>query len=258
VTDTDRGLDLLLAELNPVREEALPLPVDSLEAQDLYRSITGSPYSGRAPRRYRRPWLIPGIAAVLVALGFGTEGLFASHSPPTPSIGVLCYAGPSVASKEVPVSLDAAGPVPSCERAWSEGKLGAGPVPLLVACESLAGLPAVFPSAVGADVCGQVGLPPLQAGASSLRTTTTTSPPATTVPKTALPPGLQEAVVGQMRSQCMSADVAKATLTALLANARVPWTIVEGAFPPGRPCASPAFDYPYQRLILVGVPPPSS
>jgi hypothetical protein len=260
VTDTDRSLDLLLAELNPVREERLPLPVDSVEAQDLYRHITGSPYSGRAPRRYRRPWLIPGIAAVLVALGFGGEGLFASHPRPLPpAASVRCYTGPSLASRDVLVALDGAAPVPSCEEAWSQGKVGAGPVPaLLVACASQPGSVAVFPSAAGADVCGQLGLVPLQAGASSLRATTTTSPPATTVPGSALPPGLQDAVVGQMRSQCMTADVAKATMVALLANAHIAWTVVVGAFPPGRPCASPAFDYAYQRLILVGVPPPSS
>jgi hypothetical protein len=173
---------------------------------------------------------------------------------------VLCYAGPSLHSREVPVQVDLDSFVASCAQAWSAGKVGPGTVPLLVACETPQQAVAVFPSAPGADVCSELGLTVLPPGLTNLpaEATTTTSPPATTVPKGTLPPGLQAAIVGQMRSQCMSATVAKATLTALLANARVPWAVVVGAFPPGRQCASPAFDEAGQRLILVGVPPPSS
>lgn len=254
--DDEHLVDELFARLNPVDEAELPLPSESLSAQALIGHITGTHRSARTLKRRRRyRWLIPAVAAVL-AVGFGAGsaygGLFASKV--TQRLVVLCYSTSNMSGKAVAVAATDQGPIASCQGAWNQGHVGSGPTPLLVACVTHQGVAAVFPSPPGASVCAQLGLPPLAAGATSPNATTTTAP-STTLPSGAMPLALRNAIVSQMQAQCLSASLAKKTLDLLLANAGVHWTVTVGAFPPGRPCASPGFDETDHTVVVVGIPP---
>jgi hypothetical protein len=127
----------------------------------------------------------------------------------------------------------------------------------MVACVTAQGIAAVFPSAPGADVCGQLGLPALPAGANSLpHAFTTTVTPTTVVTANGLPAALRDAIITQMRTTCFSARDALATVTGLFANAKVSWHVsIPTPFPPGRPCASPGFDEADSTVVLTGIPP---
>lgn len=254
--DDHGDIDELMAQLNPVDEDDLATPAESVSAQALYGHITGASLASPHRRRRRRRVLLPVVAAVVAVLGFGAGGAYAGlfGNQVTQRLAVVCYAGPSLESEAVPVAATSAGPVAACAGAWTAGHLGRGPVPLLVACVTHQGLAAVFPSAPGADVCTQLGLPALPAGTSSLSSATTVAP-TTTPPPGALPLSLKNAIVTQMQSQCLSAAAAKDTLTRLLANAGVDWSVRIGAFSQQRPCASPGFDEADHQLVIVGIPP---
>ncbi len=258
MNDHDADLDQLLEASNPVQEEQLPLPVDSPSAQLLYEKITGIPYAGSTSRRARRPRLGPSLAAFLTITALGIGGAYAYGAISqhvTERLAVTCYAGSNQRSEAVQVSADSGGPVATCTRAWAEGHVGAGPAPLLVACVTPQGVAAVFTSAPGADVCSQLGLPPLPAGATNLHAATTVST-STTVATGTLLPSLRDAIISQMQTSCISASAAEVTISRLLAKADVHWTVVVPApFPAGRPCASPGFDETNNRVILTGIPP---
>jgi hypothetical protein len=255
MTDTDAQLDRLLAEINPVDTALLPLPVESLEAQALYARITGNPYAGRAPKRHRRAWIVPGIAAIVAFLGLGAggayAGFFSSHN--VTRLAVLCYSGDNLRSTAVPVTQGSDGPLSACRDAWEIGHVGEGKTPdLLAACVNPEGVTAVFPSAVGANVCAQLGLPVSTAGVLSSRSTAGS----TSAPQSgALPPGLQQAIISQLQSQCMGVKQAETSLSQLLTNAGVHWRVVVGGeFSSARPCASPGFDEPDRHLVITGIP----
>jgi hypothetical protein len=256
VSDTDRELDNLLRTANPVDEGRLPLPSESPGAQLLYEKITGTPYGGSA-RRARRRWAGPGLAALIAVAGGGGIAAYAIASHVTTHLAVTCYAAPSLQSHRLVVQVEPAGPVATCSRAWADGHLGPGPVPLLVACATPQGAAAVLPAPPGADVCGQLGLPALSAGAASLSSTT---PPSTSPPTAAagtMPPAVRDAIINDLRTTCASSAQAELALTKLLAKANVHWTVVTPTpFPTGRPCASPAFDEDGRRVVLTGIPPP--
>jgi hypothetical protein len=257
MSDTDRELDNLLRTANPVDENRLPMPSESPGAQLLYEKITGTPYGGSG-RRVGRRWRGAGLAALLTVAGGGAVAAYAISSHVTTHLAVTCYAAPSLESHALVVQEEAAGPVASCGRVWADGRLGPGPAPLLVACATPQGVAAVLPSAPGADVCGQLGLPALPAGASSLSTTT---PPATsTTPATdaagTLPSAVRDAIINDLRSTCVTSADAALAISKLLAKANSRWTVVTPTpFPTGRPCASPGFDEAGQRVVLTGIPP---
>ena len=262
MTAPDRNLDDLLRAANPIAEDQLPLPSESPTAQLLYEKITGTPYAGSpvvaASRVRRRRWLGPGVAALLALAGGGAAGAYAVATRLHTHLAVSCYAGPSLQSTVLAVAAGPEGPVTACARAWDKGSVGPGPTPLLVACLTPQGVAAVFPSAPGADICGQLRLPPLPAGAASLDTTTTAASAPTTATPGTLPPDLRDAVVANLRATCLPAAEAELTITKLLAKAGVAWTVVTPTpFPNGHPCASPGFDEGNHRVVLSGVPPPS-
>ena len=257
MSDTDRELDDLLRAANPIDEGDLPMPSESPSAQLLYEKITGTPYSGIA-RRAKRRWRGLGLTALLAVAGGGAAAAYAISSHVTTHLAVTCYDAPSLESHALVVPAEAAGPVATCSRAWAAGRLGTGPVPLLVACATPQGVAAVLPSALGADVCGQLGLPALPAGASSFSSTTATTA-APTPPTDAagtLPPAIRDAIIEDLRSTCASSADAERAITKLLAKANVTWTVVTPTpFPSGRPCASPGFDEDGKRVVLTGIPP---
>lgn len=260
------NIDELLAHLNPVHDEDIAAPSESVTAQALYEHITGRSLLGPPKKslpRTRR-WLIPLIAAVTL-VGFGAggaayAGLFGNTV--TQRLAVLCYSAPSTSAQYVPVATTSEGPVASCAQAWEEGHVGGGPTPLLVACVNHQGVVAVFPSPPGASVCAQLGLPALPPGVTGSGSTTTTARPSVTLPPGSMPAALRDAIISQMQAQCLSAPVAERTLTLLLANAGVSWTVSVGAFSPARPCASPGFDEIHHQVVIVGIPrlasPPTS
>lgn len=256
MSDHEPDLDQLLEATNPVDENRLPLAAESPTAQLLYEKITGTPYGGKPSRASRRRWLGPGLAALIAAGGIGGATAYAvANNHVTQRLAVACYAGPSEQSEQVAVNAESDGPVATCTHAWEQGHVGSGPVPLLVACVTPQGVAAVFPSAPGADLCSQLGLPSLPAGATSLNATTT-SAPNTTLPAHTLSPTLENAIISQLRATCLTASQAQASLTAILTKAHTGWTvIIPTPFPPGRPCASPGFDEPTRQVILTGIPP---
>ncbi|MDQ1399193.1 MAG: hypothetical protein QOK20_1125 [Acidimicrobiaceae bacterium] len=259
MSDTDRELDNLLRAANPIDEGGLPMPSESPSAQLLYEKITGTPYGGSA-RRPQRRWKGLGLAALLAVAGGGAAAAaaYAISSHVTTHLAVTCYGAPSLESHALVVPAEAAGPVATCSRAWADGRLGTGPVPLLVACATPQGVAAVLPSALGADVCGQLGLPALPAGASSFSSTTAPTAPPTPPTDAAgtLPPAVRDAIIEDLRSTCSTSADAERAITKLLAKANVKWTVVTPTpFPTGRPCASPGFDEDGKRVVLTGIPP---
>lgn len=260
MTDSDRELDDLLRAANPVDEGGLLMPSESPSAQLLYEKITGTPYSGR-PRPARRNWMGRGLAALIAVAGGSAVAAYAISSHVTTHLAVTCYAAPALQSHRLVVQAEAAGPVATCSRAWADGRLGTGPVPLLVACATPQGVAAVLPSAPGADVCGQLGLAALPAGAASLSSTT---PPtaALTLPTNAagtLPLAVRDAIIDNLGSTCASSAQAELAITKLLAKANVNWTVFTPTpFPAGRPCASPGFEEDAKRVVLTGIPPISA
>jgi hypothetical protein len=259
---TDRkspdALDLLRAA-NPVPEDMLPLPAESEAAQQVYERITGTPYTGkRVPQsRFRHRRFLPPIAAIFVALSVGGIAAYSfSSTTVTHHFAVECYSQPNLSSGAAAVDATSAGPVATCSQAWREGHVGSGPLPLLVACITPQGVAAVFPSVRGADVCGQLGLPALPAGSTSLTTGATSTTSSTALTAEGLPTSLRDAIVSQLRSSCQSADQAKRILTILLTKAAVPWhVVVPTPFPADHPCASPGFDEANQEIVLTGIPP---
>lgn len=264
MSDTDRELDNLLRAANPIDEGGLPMPAESPSAQLLYENITGTPYGGSV-RRARRHWRGPGLAALLALAGGGAVAAYALSNHVTTHLAVTCYAKASLESHALVVQAEAAGPVATCSRAWADGRLGtgtdAGNVPLLVACATPQGVAAVLPSALGADVCGQLGLPALPAGAASLSSTTppTAAPPPPTDAAGTLPPAVRDAIINDLRSTCASSAQAELAITKLLAKAGVKWTVVTPTpFPTERPCASPGFNEDTKGVVLTGIPPISA
>lgn len=264
-TDDITELEELLARANPVRESDLPDATESLSAQALYHYITGdtlNPSVDRLPPKCRRIWrgrrvLVPISATILALAGFGVGGAYAGFftNQTTDRLDVLCYSTPSLQGTQLAVAATAQGPVVTCAQAWAKGQIGSGPVPLLVACVNDQGVAAVFPSAPGASVCAELGLPPLPAGATSVAATTTTVVPSAATPHGSMPPQLRDAIVTQLQQQCLSGAAAKLSLMRLFANDDIDWTVTVESFPPGRPCASPGFDESTRTVVLSGIPP---
>jgi len=251
------NLDDLLRAANPVNETDLPLPAESASAQRLYEAITGTPYAGPAraqpARGRRRRWIWPGVVAAFVLAGGAAAIANAGTNHLTTRLAVTCYSGPSLQSHALAVSAQADGPVATCSSAWASGDIGSGPVPLLVACLTPQGVAAVFPSAPGADVCSQVGMPALPAGASTLNPVTTASP--TTATAGEMPDAVRDAIVADLTANCFTASEADVSITDLLQKAHVTWSVIlPTAFPPGHPCASPGFDEVDHEVVLTGVP----
>lgn len=259
IPDGDGHLDSLLRQANPVSEHDLPLPAESLAAQNLYQRITGSPYAGSPKRdgRLGRRRIIPLIAAALGVAGLGGVTAYAlNNNTVVHHFALDCYVAPSLSSEAVAVDTQAAGPVSSCAQAWNEGHVGRGPTPLLAACVTPQGVTAVFPTAPGADVCAQLGLAALPAGADVMPNQSTTTTPPTTVDVGGLSTPLRDAIVSDLQASCVDAAQAQVSIDALLVKTGVAWKVsVPTPFPAGRPCASPGFDEADRTIILTGVPP---
>ena len=253
----DLDIDLLMKAANPVREEEVPIPAESESAQRIYRRIAGTAYEGRVFKRRRRIVLLF-VVAFVTLVGGAAAAAVATHHTVSLHLVVSCYAADNLDGEQVAVDATPAGPIASCASAWALGQVGSGPVPLLVGCVTPRGIAAVFPSAVGADVCGQLGLPALPVEHYVPPSGPTTV--ATTVLRPAtLSPELQGAIVGQLRLTCMGAAQAAALITALLHNGHVPWKVrVPTPFPTRRRCASPGFDETDHVIILTGIPPRTS
>lgn len=258
MTYSDLDLDRLLHQANPVLEDELPLPSDSVSAQRLYERITGSPYAGRSRARSRprprRHWLGAAVAAMVAVGGAGLAVSNALSSHLQSHLDVTCYAEASVQSQSLAAPVESDGPVAACARAWAAGSVGSGPVPLFVACLAPQGVAAVFPSAPGANVCAQVGLPPLPASGAGA------SPPvSTTLSPGSMSPTIRDAIVNVLQTSCFDAADAELVVRNILVKARVDWSVVvPSAFPTERPCASPGFDEDQTAVVLTGVPPTTS
>jgi len=250
------NLDRIVRSANRISEAGMPRPSESEAAQDLYKRITGTPYAGRVfkSRRRRTPALFAAIVAT-VGIAVGVAVATTTSHTVVHTLSVSCYSADSLQGEQVVVDAQAGGPVVACAHAWSQGRVGTGPVPLLAACVTPQGVAAVFPSAAGADVCGQLGLPALPAGQSTLPVSTSTTTTSTSLPGT-MPVSPGQAIVANLRAACLSASQASAMAKLLFAKAHLAWTVVvTKSFPAGRPCASPAFDEPLHQLVLTGIPP---
>lgn len=245
----------LLREANPVDEHRLPLPVDSPHAQHMYEMITGAPYgagavSPRPGRRRRHRIGIVGIAA-FAALSSGVAYAIARQGV-TKHAYVSCYSEDSLTAHQTLVAAGSGGPVATCAAAWLAGTVGSGPVPNLVACVASTGIAAIFPASPGSDVCGDLGLSPMQSAAPPPTEATTTTVGPATAKKVS---DLVDAVDTDLRASCLNAEQATASVRHQVSKVGLDWKVVILApFSADHPCASPGFDEPGQRVTLVGRP----
>ncbi|MCU1392699.1 MAG: hypothetical protein JWM34_1127 [Ilumatobacteraceae bacterium] len=155
----------LLRAANPVPESGLMPPSGrTLDARvaAIAAAVEADP---RRPQR-RRWWT--GIGAGVAVLAAGTAVTWAvtrTDKAPNP-VAVACYRTASLESDIVGLQANGVSPVEQCRAQWTDGELGHGEAPNLVACVSPAGASAVFPSD-DPDVCGSLGLAALDPNVST-------------------------------------------------------------------------------------------
>jgi hypothetical protein len=241
--------DELLRSANPVDEAMLSAPSESASAQRLFEKITGISYqpAGLPPHRHRwRAYVTSMVAAVAIG---GGVAYAVTYRQPTKRLNVGCYAQASRQGRIVAVPSHGNDPVAACRNAWTAGQIGpGGPPPSLVACILPSGQAGVFPAAAADDdVCGRLGLAPV-GGPSPLGST---SVPAVFA--------MRDRVVAALQRSCLSGQQAVDLVESELRRAGLSgWTVTTTTpFTPGRPCASPGFDEPGQRVLIVPIPPPA-
>jgi hypothetical protein len=240
--------DELLWSANPVDESRLFAPAESASAQRLFEKITGVAYQPAPRPPDRRRWRAY-VTSVLAAVAIGGGVAYAvTYGQATKNLNVGCYAQASLQGVVSAVPSHGGDPVGVCRKAWIAGQVGpGGPPPSLVACVLPSGQAGVFPATGPADdVCGRLGLAPIGGPAIG-------SPP-TSVPAVF---ALRDRVVAALQHSCLGGPQAVDLVQTELRRAGLTgWTVtIATPFTPARPCASPAFDEPGQRVLIVPIPP---
>jgi hypothetical protein len=240
--------DELLRSANPVDETMLFAPGESASAQRLFEKITGIAYEPALPPPHRRRWRAY-VTSVVAAVVIGGGVAYAVTYQPTKKLDVGCYAQASLQGRVSAIPSHGGDPVGTCRNAWIAGQVGPGdPPPNLVACVLRPGHAGVFPAAGQADdVCRRLGLAPVD-GPSPL---VSTSVPAIFA--------LRDRVVAALQRSCLSGRQAEDVVHSELRRAGLTgWTVtITTPFTPARPCASPGFDEPGRRVLIVPIPAPS-
>jgi hypothetical protein len=234
----------LLRSANPVDEARLLTPTDSAAAQRLFEKITGVAYQPV----YRRRWRVY-VTSIVAAIAVGSGVAYAIIRQPTKKLYVSCYAQASLQGVASNVPSAAGDPVATCRNAWIARRVGqGGPPPNLVACILRSGATGVFPAASSTDdVCQRLGLVAVARP----------SPGApTSVPAVF---AVRDRVTAALLGTCVGGRQAKDLVENELRRAGLTdWTvIITTPFTPARPCASPGFDEPGRRILIIPIPPPN-
>jgi hypothetical protein len=242
--------DELLRSANPVDEARLLAPSESVAAQRLFEKITGVSYQPRPRLPHRRRWrvYVTSVAA-LVAVGGGVA-FAVTYRQPTRRLNVECFAQPSLTGRALAMLSNGRDPVAVCRDAWRAKRVvrGRDNPPDLVACVIKSGVAGVFPTAGGENVCRRLGL-----------TAIATTPPQvpTSIPAVV---GLRDRVVADLQGSCLGGPQAQAIVQAELRRAGLTdWTVtIMSPVGADRPCASPGFDEPGRRVLIIPSTTPSS
>lgn len=142
----------------------LPLePGDDERADSVLRRITSTPRASRMPaptvHRFARRRQLAVAAAAVVVVGAGAAVAAVWSKQPADAVTVLCYASVDVEPAAIVglVAEPGVEPTQSCAAAWTDGRLGTGPAPGLVACVNDGGVTVVLPG--DATACERLGWP---------------------------------------------------------------------------------------------------
>jgi hypothetical protein len=242
--------DELLRSANPVDEARLLAPSESATARRLFEKITGVGYLPKPEPPYRRRWRVYATSIVAAIAVGGGVAYAVTYRQPTKRLDVECFSQPSLTGTATVVPSNGRDPITVCREVFTTGGVGSGePTPNLEACVLASGAAGVFPAADGAgDVCRRLGLAAMAVPS-----------PRVPAPFPAVA-GLRDRLVAGMSGACLGLPQAEALVVTELRRARLTdWTVtVTTPFSPGRPCASPGFDEPGRRVLIVPVPPPGS
>lgn len=137
-------------------------PGDEERAELLLRRVTSVPRAAVTTRQVRpfvRPRRLAAAAAVVVVVGAGAAVAAVWTKHPADAATVLCYSSADTEPSAI-VGIVAEGgvdPVDQCAAPWTDGRLGAGRAPALVACVSDLDATVVLPG--DASSCDRLGWP---------------------------------------------------------------------------------------------------
>ena len=223
-------------------------PGDDERAELLLRQVTGGSGAGRVPgerlHTHRRSRRVVTAIAVASVLGAGVAVAAIWTTQPADAVTVLCYSSVDV-KPEVVVGLVAAPdatPAEQCAEPWTDGRLGRGEVPGLVACVSDLDATAVLPGDESA--CGRLGW-------------------ALAEPRTAaadIDVLVAQAIPGSLGECTTDLVAAQSTIERILADLGADaWTVAiapDAAITADRPCAAPAISAETHVVTVVAVPRP--
>ena len=115
-------------------------PGDDERADLVLRRITSTPRASRMPtptvHRFARPRRLVTAAAVVAVVGVGAAVAAVWSKQPADAATVLCYSSVDVEPAAVVgmVAEPGVDPTRLCATPWTDGRLGTGPAPDLVAC----------------------------------------------------------------------------------------------------------------------------
>ena len=135
----------LLASMGAADRGGAPLdhplePGDDERADLVLRRITSTPRASRVPtstvRGIARPRRLVAAAAVVVVVGAGAAVAAVWSKQPADAATVLCYSSVDAEPSAIVglVAEPGVDPTQLCAAPWTDGRLGTGPAPGLVAC----------------------------------------------------------------------------------------------------------------------------
>jgi hypothetical protein len=138
-------------------------PGDVERAELLLRRITSTPRATRTPtptvRRLTRPRHLAAAAMAAAVVGVGAVVAAVWSKQPADPATVLCYSSVDVEPAAIVglVAEPGVDPTMSCAAPWTDGRLGSGPAPGLVACVNDRDTTVVLPG--DATACERLGWP---------------------------------------------------------------------------------------------------
>lgn len=142
----------------------LPLePGDDERAEMVLRRITSAPRAARMPaptvHRFARRRQLAAAAAAVLVVSAGAAVAAVWSKQPADAATVLCYSSVEVEPAAIVglVAEPGVEPTQLCVAPWTDGRLGTGPAPGLVACVNEGGATVVLPG--DPTACARLGWP---------------------------------------------------------------------------------------------------